>query len=279
MDTAPPPERPELPDGAERRPPWPPWYAGVGFVVGLFGTLIGVGILAAALGVGPDEESATFTIFATLLQNTIFIATALLFASMTAKPRPWHFGLNRTRFWPAVGWALLGLFAYYLFAATYVAVVDPDVEQGVTDALGADEGTFGLIVAGFMVVAVAPVAEELFFRGFFYRALRSRYSIVAAALIDGLLFGVIHYDFSGGDALLILPPLAALGFMFCLVYERTGSLFPVIALHAVNNAVAYAVQIDTSEAGRVSLALGATMIAACALVPRLLRPPPRAALA
>ena len=38
--------------------------------------------------------------------------------------------------------------------------------------------------------------------------------------------------------------LALLGFMFCLVYERTGSLFPVIALHALNNAIAYGVQTD-----------------------------------
>ena len=44
--------------------------------------------------------------------------------------------------------------------------------------LGADEGTFGLIAAGFMVICVAPFAEEFFFRGFFYRALRSRFSIL-----------------------------------------------------------------------------------------------------
>ena len=38
--------------------------------------------------------------------------------------------------------------------------------------LGADEGTLGRIAAGFMVICIAPVAEEFFFRGFFYRALR-----------------------------------------------------------------------------------------------------------
>ena len=55
------------------------------------------------------------------------------------------------------------------------------------------------------------------------------------------LFGVIHYDFSGADALLILPPLGVLGFIFCLVYERTGSIYPMIALHAFNNAIAFGV--------------------------------------
>ena len=119
-----------------------------------------------------------------------------------------------------------------------------------------------------MIICVAPVAEEFFFRGFFYRALRSRYSMLVAALIDGLLFGVIHFDFSGADALLIVPPLAVLGFMFCLVYERTGSLYPVIALHALNNAIAFAV---TIEDARVSLVLGPLVLLACTLVPRAQR--------
>jgi membrane protease YdiL (CAAX protease family) len=112
------------------------------------------------------------------------------------------------------------------------------------------------------------VAEEFFFRGFFYRALRSRYSILVAALIDGLLFGIIHWDFSSADGLLIVPPLAALGLMFCLVYERTGSLYPVIALHALNNAIAFGVTVE--DAG-VSLVLGPLMLLACAAVPRAQR--------
>jgi uncharacterized protein len=274
MQLAPPPQPPELPEGLQRRPRWPAWYAAVGFVVGLTGTLIGVGVLAAILGVDPDEQSATFTILATLVQNAVFIGTAVVFASMTLKPRAWHFGLNRTDLWTGIGWASLGLFSYYFLTFTYAALVQPDADQGVTDALGADEGTAGLVIAGFMVIAVAPVAEEIFFRGFFYRALRSRFTVPVAALIDGLLFGAIHYDYSGADALLILPPLALLGAIFCIVYERTGSLFPVIALHAINNALAYAVQIETGEAALVSAVLGTFMIVACLVVPRLIRPAP-----
>ena len=141
-----------MPEGADRRPRWPAWYAGVGFVVALIGTLIAFVILAAAFGIdSADDESAAFTTVATLAQNVIFIGTAILFASMTLRPRAWHFGLNRTAFWPAVGWAALGIFSFYLFAAIYSLLVQPDAEQGVTEALGADESTFGLISAGFMV--------------------------------------------------------------------------------------------------------------------------------
>jgi uncharacterized protein len=262
----PPPDLPELPEGTAPR--WPAWYAGVGFLVALIATLVVVGILAAATGATADDEDPTFTIVATFLQGMVFIGTAVLFASFTRKPRPEQFGLRPTRLWPAVGWAALGMVSFYVLVALYSVIVQPDAEQTVAQDLGADQGTFGMIAAGFMVICVAPFAEEFFFRGFFYRALRSRWSVMGAATIDGLLFGVIHYDFSGVDALLILPPLGILGFIFCLVYERTGSIYPTIAMHAFNNAIAFAVTIEDAS---VSLVLGLLMLLACATIPRAQR--------
>jgi CAAX protease family protein len=202
------------------------------------------------------------------------VGSALLFASFISRPRAWQFGLRRTRLLPAVGWASLGLLSFYIFSAIYSVAVQPDVKQKVTESLGADRGALGLIVAGLMVIAVAPAAEEFFFRGFFYRALRSRFPVLVAAVIDGALFGLIHFDFSSAHALLLVPPLAVLGFIFCLVYERTGSIFPTIALHAFNNSLAYAVQAD---GGAVSAVLGPAVIAACVLLPRLAQSPPRPA--
>jgi uncharacterized protein len=266
-----PPHPPELPEGAAPR--WPAWYAGVGFLVAISATLVVVGI-ASVFITGLDaasDDDATFTIVATLIQSVIFIATAVLFASFTRKPKAWHFGLRRTPFWPAVGWAALGMVTFYVLAAIYSVAVQPDVEQTVAEDLGSDEGTFGLVAAGFMIVCIAPAAEEFFFRGFFYRALRSRWAPLSAAAIDGALFGLIHFDFSGADALLILPPLALLGFMFCLVLEKTGSLWPVVGLHAFNNAIAYGVAVEDAS---VSLVLGPLMLAACMVLPRLSPPAP-----
>ena len=60
--------------------------------------------------------------------------------------------------------------------------------------------------------------------------------------------------------------LAATTALAFTIYERTGSLYPVIALHAFNNMIAYMVG---TEAYALSAALGAAMIAACVLVPRL----------
>ena len=274
----PPPDPPELPAGAARFPAWPPWFALVGFLVGLSGTLlfgIVLGLVATLFGADVEGDSPAVVVVGTLAQGVAFVATAIFFASRVSKTRAWHFGLRGTQFWPAVGWAALGMVSFYFITIIYGALVQPDAEQETVEALGGDKGTFGLIIAGLMVIAVAPVLEEIFFRGFFYRALRSRLSIWVAAGLDGLLFGIIHYSGDGVDGLLILPPLALLGVIFCLVYERTGSLFPVIGMHAFNNAVAYTVLAD--DGWQVSVIVGPLVLGACALAPRALPASPRPA--
>ena len=262
----PPPQPPELPEDA--RPRWPWWYGPVAFLAGAVVGLISAGIVWAVFGIGADSPEATIT--GTVLLDGALVAVALLFASFVRRPRPWHFGLRRTAFWPAVGWAALGIFSFYVFAAVYTAILQPDVEQTVAEDLGAEDSSLGLVAAGFMIICIAPFAEEFFFRGFFYGALRTRFPIAVAAIIDGLVFGLIHFQ-GGEDGLLIVPPLAVLGVVFCLVYERTRSLYPCIALHALNNSIAYAAQAD---GGAVALVFGPLMIAACALVPRLSRAAP-----
>lgn len=256
------------PDAAESQPAWPPWFAFAGFGGALFATLVAVGLIFGLSGIEADEDSAALTVVATLVQGVFFVGAAYVLARTVARPRGWHFGLRRAPLLPTIGWAALGMFAFYVLGAIYVVLVEPSAEQDVTESLGAGESTLGLVVAGLMVIMVAPVVEEVFFRGFFYRALRSRYPIAIAAVVDGLVFGVIHYDFEGADGLLLLPPLAALGLIFCLVYERTGTLYAVIGMHAFNNTVAFAAQAD--DGWRVAIVAGPLMLAAVAIVPRLL---------
>ena len=269
VPTVAPPDPPELPEGAERWPPWPAMFALWGFLVGIGTTLVGAGSLAAiVVALGGETDGPLVTVVGTLVQGVCFAGTAWFFASRVAKPRLWHFGLQGARFWPTVGWAALGLLSFYVITLVYGAIVQPDAKQETVEALGGDQGTIGLIVAGTMVVAVAPVVEEFFFRGFFYRALRNRMSIAAAALIDGGLFGIIHFSGSGTDGLLILPPLAVLGVLFCLVYERTGTLLAPIGMHAFNNAVAFAVQADNGW--KVSVVVGPLFFVALVVAGRRL---------
>jgi membrane protease YdiL (CAAX protease family) len=265
----PPPDPPELPAGADPPPQWPAWFAPVGFLAGFAATIVAsvmVGILAAAFGADIDDDTPpALVVVLTLVQDAILCGTAVWLARRVRRPRAWHFGLRRARFWPSLGWAGAGLGSFLAFVVLYSALVTPEGDQSVTEDLGADEGTLALIAAGIVVIVVAPVAEEFFFRGFFYRALRTRLGIVAAAATDGLVFGLIH--FSGSDTLELLPILGFLGFVFCLVYERTGTLYATIGLHALNNSFAYGAATDNTV---VPVILGALVLGTCTMGPRVL---------
>jgi uncharacterized protein len=233
-------------------------------------------VMAAAAGLASldaDKLAPGILIAATIAGDLVFVAVPVAFAAITARPRLWHFGLRRTRFWPTLGWAVLALFLWFVFSVVYEAVVDPPGKQSTADDLGVNRSAVLLVVGGFVVIVLAPIVEEFFFRGFVYRALRNGLvgklglgaGVGLAAVLDGLLFGFIH---ASNTPIAILPVLAVLGMAFCLVYERTGSLFAVIALHAVVNTLGYLGAAKNSLP--VALGFGAAMILACILVPRFI---------
>jgi hypothetical protein len=75
----------------------------------------------------------------------------------------------------------------------------------------------------------APIFEEIIFRGFLYRNLRDMVGKTPAMCLTGLLFGLVHFD------LPLVLPLAGLGFVLCLLFERSGTLLAPILVHAAWN--------------------------------------------
>jgi membrane protease YdiL (CAAX protease family) len=237
----PPPELPELPDGVSPQPRWPAWTAPVAliaaFVVAVFGAIV-LGVIAGATGSSLDHPPPSVEILATAFQDLALIGSALLFARITQRPRPWQFGLRATRFWPALGWLALSWFGFICFSAAWVAALNIKEKDRLPDELGADESTVALVSVAVLVCVLAPIAEEFFFRGYFFSALRSWKGLWPAAAITGLVFGAIHI---GSAPVAYLVPLAVFGFVLCLLYWRTGSLYPCIVLHALNNCLAFGV--------------------------------------
>lgn len=258
--------------GESERPPWPAWYGPVGLVTATWLTLSFVLLLELA-GVRSILPGPAVTILQAAVQDAILVGTALFLASRTARPRASHFGLGPAPLERAIAWAgraLLAYFAFLLVARAYEAVFHPSGEQRIVEALGADRGLFWLAVGGVLVIVIAPVAEELFFRGFLYGSMRGRLGAPGAAVASSAIFGLVH--FTSAQTLSLLPLLAILGLLFCLLYERTGSLYPGIALHALNNSVAYAgLGFTRSIEGAVAVGagLGVAMLAASVAAPAL----------
>lgn len=87
-----------------------------------------------------------------------------------------------------------------------------------------------MVVMAISAVIVAPLTEEVIFRGYLYPVVKRFSDRWFAALFTGVIFGVIHFN------LLALPTLAVMGVVLVILYEVTGSLWVPIACHAAFNA-------------------------------------------
>jgi membrane protease YdiL (CAAX protease family) len=92
-----------------------------------------------------------------------------------------------------------------------------------------DVASFAAMAA--MAAIVAPVCEEIFFRGFFFGASREKRGAVLAAVASSLAFAVVHFSLSAA------APIFLLGLVLCAIYQRTGSLYAGIFLHSLFNGV------------------------------------------
>jgi hypothetical protein len=127
------------------------------------------------------------------------------------------------------------LVSFLIFSVLWTSAFHASKEK-LLEQLGANETTALLVLSAALTCVVAPFAEEFLFRGFIFTALRNWRGVLPAALITGLLFGLVH---AGSAPAVDLVPLAALGFALCLLYRATGSLYPCVAAHCINNSIAF----------------------------------------
>jgi membrane protease YdiL (CAAX protease family) len=234
------PERPLVATAADAIPAWPGWTAPAALFAGFAAALV-AGLMIALVGLifGADLDNAppAVSILSVIAQDACLIGSAILFARIVAPPRPAQFGLRRAPLKRSIGYVIGGYLVFVVASYLWLAIIgQPDAKDSITEDLGAQDSTVALIGVTFVVTVCAPLAEEFFFRGYFFGALRSN-GFWPAALLTGLAFGLVHVF---GSPIAFILPLALLGTALCFIRERTGSLYPGIALHCVNNSVALA---------------------------------------
>lgn len=246
-DTPPAPELPERPDGAAPPKPrgaaaWPAW-AGIvamisAFIAAVFAGLA-IGIVAelggAEVFVEGKDAPAGVVVAGAFVQGVLFVAAAVLFARLTGPVHAADFGLRPTPFWRAAGLTFALYLAFVFAAYAWFSLVGEPGDEEVLDALGVDRSTLLLVLGAVAVCVFAPIGEEFLFRGFMFPALRNKLGVGLAAAVTGAVFGGVHAFASAPEALV---PLAVFGAILCLLYQVTGSLYPCLALHAINNSIA-----------------------------------------
>ena len=185
----------------------------------------------------PDDIAYQWTSsIAALIQYGIMLGILLLIA--WGLPKRELFALRRPgSWWRALGLAALSLGAIYLSAFAYERILsvfgswDPTEEQGLVPD-GWDSSRAAPFVAFFIVVTVvAPVVEELTYRGLGI-SLVLPWGALLAIGATGLLFGAAH------GLLVALPILTVFGLVVGWLRVRTDSVYPGMALHATFNAIA-----------------------------------------
>lgn len=155
----------------------------------------------------------------------------------------WYF----TIFKYGVSWADLGLrnfkasmiglgcglmLASLLFNVVYGAILAVFGLEIQPDMAVMFDGTSFPLALLFGGAIIAPVVEEIFFRGFIFAGLKRRWHWPMAAAVSAGLFAVAH----------VIPtsilPIFILGFIFAFLYQVSGSIWPAIIMHMLTNTVA-----------------------------------------
>jgi membrane protease YdiL (CAAX protease family) len=223
----------------------------------------GLAIVGIAIALDPsietDELPPGLTLTLMAVQNIGFVFGAWVAVRLVlGSTPPEQFGLRRvTHVGRAVGWAAAVFAAFWIVTIVLTLVFGQPDEQALVTDLKDQDSLVTLIAFGLVLCLLAPIAEELFFRGFMYTILAPRLGPIWAALLVGTLFGLGHAI--GAEPIAVIA-LSAFGIGLCVLYWQTQSIIPCMALHALNNSITFGVVKDPEPAVFVGVVLASVGI-------------------
>lgn len=119
-----------------------------------------------------------------------------------------------------------------VLVGSLVTDVAPAEQALLREALGGD--TLTVVLAAVAAVVLAPLVEELIFRGVLFQALGRRLGLVAGAALSGVVFALVHLELTEPT---YVVALALLGTLFALALHRSRSLVVPVVAHATFNAL------------------------------------------
>jgi hypothetical protein len=164
----------------------------------------------------------------------------------------WYFSIHKY----GASWADLGLRSFHskmlglgcglmllsllfnLIYAAFLAMFELQIQPDITLMFNQTRYPLLMLLGG---AIVAPVVEEIFFRGFIFAGLREKFGWKKAALASAGLFALAH----------VLPtsilPILVLGLIFAFLYQISGSIWPAILMHMLTNTAALSAAYAASQ--------------------------------
>ena len=243
--TLPPIEQIAGPPDSGGRTPW--GYADMAMAIGI---IIGVTILLAlpaaavaaviAGGSDIDNDKAALAVLlgANLLLELFLLLAVALFTVGKYKVSWAAVGLRlpeRGSWWlplAMLGGALVVIWTYFTIIAALGAEPSSNIPDEAFDSVPL------IVLVGILSLALAPVMEETFFRGFLFGGLRGRWGVFFAALSTGFLFSLAHVD------PLVYIPFTAVGMIFAWGYVYSGSLLASMIAHLLFNSISFGLAVS-----------------------------------
>lgn len=215
-------------------------WAAVSFIAGQF--IVG-GLYQLLAQLVPSVESMNDAVLMTTLTALSWAVTLaiglggpyLLFKQRVTLE---DIGLHRLPSWAEIGLGVAGYIASTIVAAIVVyliALAVPGFDSSQAQNVGFSDLFFRYeyVVAFLTLVVIAPIVEEVFFRGYLYNRLKRYIPTWVAILAVSLLFGAAHGQLNVGIMTFVMS------IFLCLLRDLTGSLWPAIVMHMTRNGIAF----------------------------------------
>lgn len=224
------------------------WQFIIGLVLWvLFGFVIAQFLIVGIVS-GLDHFGVSFTGISQTFKDTLLAVCVYLLTLLIVIGVPWlarkrmtnskELGLTRLVSWLDIGLAPAGFIIYFLISAMLIYLVTqfiPGFDSEQVQSIGFDNLSYQYeyLLAFVTLVIIAPVAEEVLFRGYLYGKLRKSAPIWLAVILTSALFGFIHGQWNVGI------DVFALSVVMCGLREITGSIWSGIILHMMKNGLAF----------------------------------------
>jgi len=204
-------------------------------------------IIAGALGglkaLGVSFVSVNEAVFSFVAAALVYILSLTIVIGL-----PWvikkyattkeEIGLTRLPSWMDIALAPAGFVVYFIASSIIVLAIShliPGFDVNQTQETGFENLTqrYEYITAFIALVVLAPVAEEILFRGYLYGKLKKYVPVWVAIIVTSVLFGAVHGQWN------VALDVFTLSIVLCSLREVTGNIWAGILLHMLKNSIAF----------------------------------------
>lgn len=214
----------------QARPRW-----GFMDIIVVYLAILGVNVIAALLPVKDMLNEEQYYLYGFGVQFLATVILVYLFAVLFHRGRLSDLGIRRASLGKIWRYGILGGFLLVIMVLIMGIVLQyfqPNLQpQYIEEILRSSNQLPEFLAVMTAGVILAPVAEEIFYRGMIYPVFRKYLGTGWGAVAAGLIFGAAHWD------LWRTIPLAIGGALLCYIYEKSGSILVSMVAHGIWNGV------------------------------------------